>query len=194
MCIAVALDQVFARWVARYVRGQAALGRKPKQRRPQLALSHSRAAQPSVAKAGGGAAETPAGAAAGVGSVGGCAPAGAAGPSQPLAEPASPPPVRSASTIQSEDAARARALAMQQAAVEDRGDSFYEPADEAAEGDAEAQGSHRGCSASTGSQRSHGSHRSPSSGSPQRKRSSSRSASSSSRGRERERREPELDC
>ena len=194
MCIAVALDQLFARWVARYVRGQAALGRKPKQRRPQLALSHSRAAQPSVAKAAGGAAETPAGAAAGVGSVGGCAPAGAGGPSKPLAEPASPPPVRSASTIQSEDAARARALAMQQAAVEDRGDSFYEPADEAAEGDAEAPGSHRGRSASTGSQRSHGSHRSPSSGSPQRKRSSSRNAGSSSRGRERERREPELDC
>ena len=194
MCIAVALDQVFARWVARYVRGQAALGRKPKQRRPQLALSHSRAAQPSAPKAGGGAAETPAGAAAGVGSVRGCAPAGAGGPSKPLAEPASPPPVRSASTIQSEDAARARALAMQQAAVEDRGDSFYEPVDEAAEGDAEAQGSHRGRSASTGSQRSHGSHRSPSSGSPQRKRSSSRNAGSSSRGRERERREPELDC
>ena len=194
MCIAVALDQVFARWVARYVRAQAALGRKPKQRRPQLALSHSRAAQPSAPKAGGGAAETPAGAAAGVGSVGGCAPAGAGGPSKPLAEPTSPPPVRSASTIQSEDAARARALAMQQAAVEDRGDSFYEPADEAAEGDAEAQGSHRGRSASTGSQRSHGSHRSPSSGSPQRKRSSSRNAGSSSRGRERERREPELDC
>ena len=167
---------------------------RPKQRRPQLALSHSRAAQPSVAKAAGGAAETPAGAAAGVGSVGGCAPAGAGGPSKPLAEPASPPPVRSASTIQSEDAARARALAMQQAAVEDRGDSFYEPADEAAEGDAEAPGSHRGRSASTGSQRSHGSHRSPSSGSPQRKRSSSRNAGSSSRGRERERREPELDC
>ena len=193
MCIAVALDQVFARWVATYVRGQAALGRKPKQRRPQLALAHSRTAQPSVPKAGGAAAETLAGAAAGVGSVGGCAPAGAGGPSKPLAEPASPPPVRSASTIQSEDAARARALAMQQAAVEDRGDSFYEPADEAAEGDAEAQGSHRGRSASTGSQRSHGSHRSGSSGSPQRKRSS-RNAGSSSRGRERERREPELDC
>jgi hypothetical protein len=157
-------------------------------------LAHSRTAQPSVPKAGGAAAETLAGAAAGVGSVGGCAPAGAGGPSKPLAEPASPPPVRSASTIQSEDAARARALAMQQAAVEDRGDSFYEPADEAAEGDAEAQGSHRGRSASTGSQRSHGSHRSGSSGSPQRKRSSSRNAGSSSRGRERERREPELDC
>ena len=128
MCIAVALDQVFARWAARYVRQQVALGRKPKHRRPHLALS-----QPATAAAAaGGAAAVGADEGAGVGG----SPFGLRGASKPV-KPTSLAPVRSASTMQSEGAARARALAMEEAAVEDRGESFYERADDSeAEGEA----------------------------------------------------------
>ena len=88
--------------------------------------------------------------------------------------------------------ARARALAMQQAAVEDRGDSFMSRPTRRG-GRAEAQGSHRGRSALLAA-----SVRMAHTARPAAARRSGSAAAAgtrgSSRGRERERREPELDC